>query len=78
MALISLVCGLVGLAMFNFVPGPVVSIVAVVFGHIALRQMRKDPAPQRGRGIAVAGLALGYVTIILAVVFWAWFLRWAD
>jgi hypothetical protein len=78
LALTSLVCGLVGLAMVNFVPGAVVSILAVAFGHVALRQIRQAPTPQRGRGLAVAGLVLGYVTIVLAIVFWAWFLWWAD
>jgi hypothetical protein len=76
LALTSLVCGLVGLAMFRL--GAVVSILAVVFGHVALRQIRQAPTPQRGRGMAVAGLALGYVTIVLAIIFWAWFLWWAE
>ena len=78
MAVASLVCGLVGLAMFNFVPGAVVSILAVVFGHVALCQIGQARTPQRGRGMAVAGLALGYMTIVLATLFWIWFLWWAD
>ena len=77
-AVTSLVSGLVALALFNFVPGPVVSILAVVSGHVALHQTGRAPAQQRGRGMAIAGLVLGYVTIALAVLFWVWFLRWAD
>lgn len=36
------------------------SILAVIFGHVALRQVRRDPY-QGGRGMAIAGLVLGYV-----------------
>ena len=43
------------------------SILAVIFGHIALSQAKKDPT-LRGKGMAVAGLVLGYVGIGLLVV----------
>ena len=36
------------------------SILAVIFGHVALSQIRKDPSIQ-GRGMAVAGVVLGWV-----------------
>ncbi len=36
----------------------VTSILAVIFGHIALSQIRVSG--QRGRGLAIAGLVLGY------------------
>lgn len=35
------------------------SILAVIFGHVALRQM--EARNEEGRGLAIAGLALGYV-----------------
>jgi hypothetical protein len=43
------------------------SILAVIFGHIAISQTNRDPN-LRGRGMAVAGLVLGYVGIALLVV----------
>ena len=43
------------------------SILAVIFGHIALGQAKKDPT-LRGKGMAVAGLVLGYVGIGVLVV----------
>jgi fatty acid desaturase len=50
------------------------SILAVVFGHIALSQIRQRG--QGGHGMAVAGLVLGYIglgflalVIVLSVVF---------
>src|SRR5262249_29300948 len=46
------------------------SILAVVFGHVALSQIKKSGDAQRGRGMAIAGLVLGYVgvAILLLVV----------
>jgi hypothetical protein len=39
------------------------SILAVIFGHVSLRQIRRAQGAQRGRGMAIAGLVLGYVGI---------------
>ena len=36
------------------------SVLAIIFGHIALSQIRKNPN-LRGRGMAIAGVVLGYV-----------------
>src|SRR4051794_8709584 len=44
------------------------SILAVIFGHIAISQTRKD-ATLRGRGMAIAGVVLGYVGLgVLALI----------
>ena len=45
------------------------SILAVIFGHIALSQIRHSR--QGGRGLAIAGLVLGYVglALFLLVIF---------
>lgn len=43
------------------------SILAVVFGHIALHQMKQDPN-QNGRGMAIAGVALGWTGVGIGVV----------
>ena len=53
------------------------SILAVIFGHVALSQIKKSNGTQQGKGFAVAGLVLGYLgvlTLILALVFgeWTW------
>ena len=44
------------------------SILAVIFGHIALSQIEKSQGAQRGRGMAIAGLVLGYVGVGLLVL----------
>ncbi|MEU8139134.1 DUF4190 domain-containing protein [Streptodolium elevatio] len=59
-----------GLAIASLVLGIVwvywiTSVLAVVFGHIALAQI--NLTGQAGRGMAIAGLVLGYVWIALLV-----------
>jgi hypothetical protein len=64
MAIVSLVSGL--LAWFM---APVLgSIVAVITGHMARKQIRESGGLESGDGMAVAGLALGYVSLALAIV----------
>jgi hypothetical protein len=53
------------------------SILAVLFGHIALSQIKKSQGAQQGRGFAITGLVLGYlgvVSLIVALLFgeWTW------
>ena len=55
----SLVCSIIGLLM------PLLLIPGVIMGHIAREQIRKGN--QRGDGMAVAGLVIGY----LGATFWA-------
>ena len=38
------------------------SLLAVIFGHISLSQIQKDSSI-RGRGMAIAGVALGWIGI---------------
>ena len=47
------------------------SILAIVFGHVALSQIKKSGGTQGGRGMAIAGLVLGYIglgTILLVIL----------
>ncbi len=39
------------------------SLMGVVFGHIALRQIKADQGRQSGRGLAIAGLVVGYLAL---------------
>jgi len=57
-AIASLVLGIIGMG--------IGSILAVVFGHMALGQIRRTP--QGGRGLAIAGLVLGYIGIAGIVI----------
>lgn len=52
-AIVSLICGLL-----FFVP--LLFIAAIVFGHLALSEIRRSAGRLKGQGMAVAGLVLGY------------------
>jgi hypothetical protein len=44
------------------------SVLAIVFGHIALNQMQRAPHRQAGRAIAMTGMALGYLGLLLPML----------
>ncbi len=37
--------------------------MAITFGHLALSQIRKSAGRQKGRGLAIAGLVMGYLCV---------------
>jgi hypothetical protein len=43
-----------------------VSLAAVICGHIALSQIKKTG--EKGRGLAIGGLVLGYLGIISGII----------
>ena len=62
LAIASLVCGIVG-SIFS-----ITSIPAVICGHVALVQIKNNPVNYGGKGMAIAGLVLGYIAIVLGIV----------
>ena len=73
LSVISLVSGILGL-----LPLPLVaSVIAVVTGHLARAEIRRDPERLDGDGMALAGLILGYLAIglwLLAILLFFGFL----
>jgi Domain of unknown function (DUF4190)/Domain of unknown function (DUF1707) len=61
LAIASLACGLA-----QFVFGPLATIPAIVFGHMARHQIKRTG--EQGAGLALAGLILGWATVILAAL----------
>jgi hypothetical protein len=61
LAIASLACGIA-----QFVVGPLATIPAIVFGHVARHQIRRTG--EQGAGLALAGLILGWATVILAIL----------
>jgi uncharacterized protein YlaI len=61
-AIASLVCGIIGGW------ASTLSLAAVICGHIALVNIKKDPKTYGGKGLALAGLILGYLGVVLAIV----------
>lgn len=63
MAIASMVLGIVWVYWIG-------SILALVFGYVALRQIRQRG--QQGKGMAIAGIALGWVgaaTLVAIIIF---------
>jgi hypothetical protein len=56
MAVASLVSGLTWMGWFG-------SFLAVIFGHVALSQIKKSGGHEGGTGLAIAGLVFGYLGI---------------
>ena len=44
------------------------SVLAVIFGHLAHRQIDASHGPQVGRGMATAGLVLGYIGVGILLI----------
>jgi uncharacterized membrane protein len=61
-AVASLVCGLVGLLC------GLGAILAIIFGFVARSQIRRSQGLEKGGGMAVAGIVLGFIYIALVVV----------
>lgn len=64
LAITSLVLGLLGLCCPIYLP----SVAAVVCGHIARGKIKKSGGTLDGGGLALAGLILGYITIVIAIL----------
>ena len=65
LAIVSLIFGILGWVML---PG-VGAIVAVICGHMARAEIRREPpGTVEGDGMAIAGLILGWVSIVLGIV----------
>ncbi len=61
LAIASLACGLA-----QFVFGPLATIPAIVFGHMARHQIKRSG--EQGAGLALAGLIFGWAAVILGVL----------
>ncbi len=67
LAVAALICGIAGVVLFWALIPVLASIAAVITGHMALGQIKRDPGIG-GRGLAIAGLILGYAVIALSAI----------
>jgi hypothetical protein len=67
LAITSLICGIAGVVLFWAVIPFLASVAAVITGHMALGQLKRDPS-RGGRGMAIAGLIMGYLMVGIGVV----------
>jgi hypothetical protein len=61
-AIASLVCGVIPCTCLP-------SILAIIFGHIALSRIRKSPELYKGKGMAKWGVGLGYVFTVANILY---------
>ncbi len=66
-AIASLVLGIVGLLTCGCLIG---SILAIVFGSMAKKEIAASGGAKSGAGLAQAGFILGIVGVALAVLYW--------
>jgi hypothetical protein len=71
LAIASMVCGII--SMILCVYHGLLGLPAVICGHLALSQINSSPLPMAGRGMAIAGVVMGYLGIALSVGFVAFF-----
>lgn len=64
MALVSLILGILGWVILPLIG----SVLAVVFGHVALGEIDRSGGQLGGRGMAQVGLVLGYSAVALEVL----------
>ncbi len=63
LSITSLVCALLG-----FLTLGLTSIVAIITGHISLSRIKKSAGTLGGKGLAIAGLIIGYLMIVITVL----------
>jgi hypothetical protein len=64
LAIISLVSGLLGWTLVPWLG----SLVAIVTGHMARAEIRREAETTEGDGLAVAGLVLGWAMVAISVL----------
>ncbi|PRH81061.1 hypothetical protein C6N75_00755 [Streptomyces solincola] len=64
LAIAGLVCGIIGIFLFNIILGP----LAIIFGAVGLRQAK---AGKGGAGMAKASIVLGIIDVVVFVVLMA-------
>ncbi len=74
LAIVSLIASIAGVVIVYFIG----SIVGIITGHMSLSQLKTSN--EGGRGLALAGVIVGYVGLALSILgviafiaFWGWF-----
>lgn len=66
LAIASMVCGIIGLLTCGFFA--IGGIPAVICGHMAMSSINRSTEAMEGRGMAIAGLIMGYLSIVLQIL----------
>lgn len=65
--IVSLVLGIISLCCYV---SPLTGIGALVTGYLALKNIKTDPSTYGGRGLAIAGMAIGGVFLAIGLLYW--------
>ena len=68
LSIASLVMGILGVLCGWMCCGLIFPILAIVFGHIAHAQINRQPTVLTGKGMAITGFILGYVSLVLSII----------
>jgi hypothetical protein len=66
LAIASLVLGIVSFFCLGFLF--VVPLLAIIFGHLSLDRIARSGGAEKGRGLAIAGLVLGWIFIVPVLI----------
>jgi hypothetical protein len=62
MAVAALICGILG------VLGGFLSVLGLIFGYVAKGQIDRSNGRLGGRGMAIAGIVLGWIGIVVLII----------
>ena len=64
-AIASMILGIIGI--ITCFLGIIFGGLAVIFGHISISNINKDPQNKNGKGMAIAGLITGYISLLIFI-----------
>lgn len=64
LALVSLISGILGWTLLPWIG----SIVAIITGHMARKEIRANPETKEGDGLALAGLIMGWAMVAVSIL----------
>jgi hypothetical protein len=67
--IISLVLGIFGLVFFCCYFGIFLGPAALITGYIGFQNVNKDPVQYGGKGLAIAGMVLGGISLVITLGF---------
>jgi hypothetical protein len=69
-AVVSLVFGILGILflVLFFILSPIFGLVAVICGHVSMGGIKRAGGQLGGRGMALAGVIMGYLSIFIAII----------
>lgn len=68
LAIASLICGIAAIPGFFCCLALPLSLAAIICGHLAMAEIARNPRLENSRGMAKAGLIMGYIVIALNIV----------